>query len=167
MEFLSLSRSRYSSRNVHSGGEERGGTAIFAGYVYNQAAPNIFNIITITQMSATIMACVVGVWKGREGSFRRKRNARGARGGRESFHPSLLARPLFSRAQNPLSLPFQTPATQLATTFILIWVLNFRKIFTEKMSLLVLHHALSISSVLFGGSLGIPQLIVKPSSSMV
>ena len=163
MEFLSLSRSRYSSRNVHSGGEERGGTAVFAGYVYNQAAPNIFNIITIAQMSATIMACVVGVWKGREGSFRRKRNARGARGGRESFHPSLLARPLFSRAQNPLSLPFQTPATQLATTFILIWVLNF----TEKMSLLVLHHALSISSLLFGGSLGIPQLFVKPSSSVV
>ena len=163
MEFLSLSRSRYSSRNVHSGGEERGGTAVFAGYVYNQAAPNIFYIITIAQMSATIMACVVGVWKGREGSFRRKRNARGARGGRESFHPSLLARPLFSRAQNPLSLPFQTPATQLATTFILIWVLNF----TEKMSLLVLHHALSISSLLFGGSLGIPQLFVKPSSSVV
>ena len=33
MEFLSLSRRRYSTRNVLSG-EERGETAVFAGYVY-------------------------------------------------------------------------------------------------------------------------------------
>ena len=46
------------------------------------------------------LACLAAFEREEKGSFRRERNARGA-------HPSL-----FSRAQNPHSLFFQTPATQ-------------------------------------------------------
>ena len=46
-----------------------------------------------------VVACVARVWKGREREFkvREKREGRASR---------------FPRAQNPLSLPFQTPGTQ-------------------------------------------------------
>ena len=56
---------------------------------------------TVTTFIVRFVACVVGVWKGKE---------RGvwARGRRESRAPSR-----FSCALNSLSLPFQTPATQV------------------------------------------------------
>ena len=68
-----------------------------------------------------LLACVVGVWKGREREFlalekREDRGARGGREGRKRQFPSLPPRaPRFSRssrAKNSLSLPFQTPTTQ-------------------------------------------------------